>query len=99
MSYEEPTPKEDYQIPGIMARGYAWPTFCKDWEARLDALAGFEPRDDDVFVISYPKSGHHWSHEFLSMIINDKTDMPQSELDAWWIWMGWKCNLLLLLFR
>ena len=77
MSYEEPTPKEDYQIPGIMARGYAWPTFCKDWEARLDALAGFEPRDDDVFVISYPKSGHHWSHEFLSMIINEKTDMPQ----------------------
>ena len=63
--------------PGIMARGYAWPSFCKDWEARLDALAGFEPRDDDVFVISYPKSGHHWSHEFLSMIINEKTDMPQ----------------------
>ena len=59
------------------ARGCFWPPFCDDWEGRLDAIANFEPRDDDVFVISYPKSGHHWSHEFLTRIISGVNYYPK----------------------
>jgi len=65
-------------IPSIpVARGIPWPPFTADWESRLDAMADFEPRDDDVFVISYPKSGHHWSHEFLTRIISGINDYPK----------------------
>ena len=65
-----------------LARGIYWPDFRSDWDAHLDELAKFEPRKDDVFVISYPKCGHHWSHEFLSMIINGTTKMPKSKLQT-----------------
>ena len=58
-------------------RGLFWPPFCDDWDSRLDALAAFEPRDNDVFVVSYPKCGHHWSFEFLSMIISGQTELPE----------------------
>ena len=62
------------------ARGIFWPPFCQDWESRLDALATFEPREDDVFVVSYPKCGHHWSFEFLSMIINGNNELAKGSL-------------------
>ena len=59
------------------ARGRHWPPFHQDWDSQLDSLSGFEPRPDDIFVISYPKCGHHWSHEFLSMIISAGTNLPE----------------------
>ena len=73
-------------ISGFLAtqpfvRGCYWPPFCQDWASRLDDLTTFEPRADDVIVISYPKSGHHWSHEFLSMIIKGETTLPKGNFD------------------
>ena len=61
-------------------RGIYWPPFCDDWGARLDAISNFEPREDDVFVLSYPKSGHHWSHEFLTRIMSGINDYPKGSL-------------------
>ena len=82
-------------------RGFFWPPFCNDWNSRLDALAAFEPRDDDVFVVSYPKCGHHWSFEFLSMIISGQTELPEGTyggitqrgyiLRGFSLWWGWWC--------
>ena len=48
----------------------------------MEALANWEPRPDDVFVISFPKSGHHWSHDFLYMIINGDTNLPKGKSTA-----------------
>ncbi|XP_072050677.1 sulfotransferase 1E1-like [Amphiura filiformis] len=36
----------------------------------LDALKTWQLRHDDVFVITYPKSGTHWLFEIVSLIIN-----------------------------
>ena len=66
--------------------GIPWPSFCEDWESRLDVIGKFDPRPDDVFVVSYPKCGHHWSHEFLSMIIKGTLDNPKGE---WLTVSGW----------
>jgi len=59
--------------------GIPWPLFCDGagWDAKLKAIADFEPRPDDVIVISYPKCGHHWSHEFLHMIVHGTTEMAK----------------------
>ena len=64
--------------------GIHWPRFWTEdeWGLRLEALANWEPRPDDVFVISFPKSGHHWSHDFLSMIINGDTNLPNGKSTA-----------------
>ena len=78
---QTPTPVKipPHHIPlGNFARGYNWPPWG-NWESRLDSLVGFEPRSDDVFVISFPKCGHHWSHEFLTMIINGNTNIPEGD--------------------
>ncbi|KAJ8040251.1 Sulfotransferase 1C2 [Holothuria leucospilota] len=44
----------------------------------LDALQTFEVRDDDVYCVTYPKSGTHWIWEILQLIMADgdasKTD-------------------------
>jgi len=64
------------QLPTV--RGIPWPSFCDDWETRLDGILNFDPRPDDIFVISYPKCGHHWSYEFLSMIIQGELEIPKA---------------------
>ncbi|XP_071478846.1 sulfotransferase 1B1-like [Diadema antillarum] len=37
----------------------------------FEALQQWEPRDDDVYVVTYPKSGTHWIFEIASLIMND----------------------------
>lgn len=33
-------------------------------------VASFETRPDDVFVVAFGKSGHHWSYDFINMLLN-----------------------------
>jgi len=73
-----PPPPPPHSLPtGQFLRGVNWPGFTDDWETRLEALDNFEPREDDVFVVSFPKSGHHWSHDFLTMIIGGEAEPPK----------------------
>lgn len=32
-------------------------------------LANFKTRDEDVFVVAFAKSGHHWSYDFINMLL------------------------------
>ena len=74
-----PLPPSHYLPSGQFLRGINWPALTDDWETRLEALDRFEPREDDIFVISFPKCGNHWSHEFLSMIIHGDAEAPKGE--------------------
>ncbi|XP_022098306.1 sulfotransferase family cytosolic 1B member 1-like [Acanthaster planci] len=47
--------------------------------SNLEALKTFEVRDNDVFVITYPKSGTHWMGEILHFILHEgKGDFDRS---------------------
>ncbi|XP_051011646.1 sulfotransferase 6B1-like [Acomys russatus] len=39
-------------------------------EELLDSLDSFEAREDDIFLVSYPKSGTHWVAEIIENIPN-----------------------------
>ena len=60
-----------------MAAERQWPPFRKNWLEFLEAVKDFPVRSSDIFVISSPKSGHHWSYEFLSMMLSG------AELSSW----------------
>ena len=64
------------------ARGLYWPPWptVSNWEANLERLANFEPRDEDIFVISYPKCGQSWMNEILSMILHGKSELVAGEI-------------------
>ncbi|KAI3380494.1 hypothetical protein SNEBB_011092 [Seison nebaliae] len=47
--------------------GYKWETILSDIENK------WIPREEDVWVITYPKCGHTWSFDFLSMLISGET--------------------------
>jgi hypothetical protein len=47
--------------------GIYFPMFIKN----LSLIKDIEIRPDDIFVISYPKSGTTWSHELAWLIVND----------------------------
>ncbi|XP_033100097.1 sulfotransferase family cytosolic 1B member 1-like [Anneissia japonica] len=51
--------------------------------ANLDAMATFEVRPDDIFLITYPKCGTHWSAEIINLILTagdpDKIDHTRQE--------------------
>ncbi|XP_071954183.1 uncharacterized protein [Antedon mediterranea] len=49
----------------------------------LDAMATFEVRPDDIFLVTYAKCGTHWSYEIINLILNggdpDKIDRTCQE--------------------
>ena len=54
-------------------------------EDRLDELAKFPLREDDLFIVTYPKSGTTWTQQIVKMIkmraIDD--DIPISHYIPW----------------
>ncbi|XP_013414837.1 sulfotransferase 1C4 [Lingula anatina] len=61
-------------------RGHLWPTMelwpkGYDWNKWFEELDNnFAARPDDLYIASFPKSGHHWSFEFINMIYNGNAD-------------------------
>ena len=48
-------------------------------------LANFKTRDDDVFVVSYAKSGHHWSYDFINMLLRGNLELDNVVKEAFFI--------------
>ncbi|XP_078614180.1 sulfotransferase 2B1-like [Branchiostoma floridae x Branchiostoma japonicum] len=52
-------------------QGIRFPTAIVQEES-LDAMKTFEIRDDDVVIVSYPKSGINWMFEVVRKILGGK---------------------------
>lgn len=67
------TDKDGYKHWIIEYDGLILPSF-KDLEGILSELPSMPIRDDDVLLLSFPKSGTHWCWEILNMVINGSTE-------------------------
>ncbi|XP_076305756.1 sulfotransferase 1B1-like isoform X2 [Tachypleus tridentatus] len=63
-AYVRSIPKSQF-YRNVLLQGYFVPPSI------LQGLADFEVRPDDVFIITYPKSGTTWTEEIVSLIFND----------------------------
>ena len=43
-------------------------------QQRIDELASFEHHSDDIFVVSYPKSGMTWTQQIVKLILSNGVD-------------------------
>lgn len=50
---------------GVLLQGYMVPSSI------LRGLDDFEIREDDIFIVTYPKSGTTWTEEIVSLVMND----------------------------
>ncbi|XP_071955668.1 sulfotransferase 1B1-like [Antedon mediterranea] len=47
--------------------GFKWPPLVRD--TNPEQIANFKVREDDVFVLTYPKAGTHWAQELVRNIL------------------------------
>jgi len=77
--------KDGIQLAGKfkMDDGFIAPCFphmsSKNFEKVLERIINFKTRPDDIFVVSYPKCGHHFLHEILNMLL---TGEPKLHKDS-----------------
>ena len=55
-------------------------------ENRLQVLADFPLRADDVFIVTYPKSGTTWTQQIVKLIKNNGVD-DDVQLDSTIPWL------------
>ena len=49
-------------------------------QQNVDELANFELRSDDLFVVSYPKTGTTWTQQIVKLILSNGVDDGVPEL-------------------
>ncbi|KAG8191544.1 hypothetical protein JTE90_019608 [Oedothorax gibbosus] len=54
-------------IPVNYFGGYPIPTFFL--AENVQSIIDYKPRDDDIFIVTYPKCGTTWSHHMLALIL------------------------------
>ena len=48
-------------------------------------LANFRTREDDVYVVAFAKSGHHWSYDFINMILRGNLELDNVIKEAYFV--------------
>lgn len=66
------------KIDGIRMPCFTW--LDEDlWRTSLKRMTEFEVRPDDVVVVSYPKCGHHFLHEVLTMLMTGELKLNKEQ--------------------
>uniref|UniRef100_T1IQT7 Sulfotransferase domain-containing protein n=1 Tax=Strigamia maritima TaxID=126957 RepID=T1IQT7_STRMM len=72
--------EHDFDQPPKLCRVLKYDVVLPSSYNRLKArLSTFEPRDDDIWVVTFPKSGTTWTQEIVSFIIN-RCDMDKNRV-------------------
>ncbi|CAH1779252.1 unnamed protein product [Owenia fusiformis] len=79
--------------------GILWPNFwpklhmvgledSTTWAEWLEEASHFKVRPDDIFINSYPKSGHHWTYEIISRLTagSGGRNTTTNKMDAFFEW-------------
>ncbi|KAK2819459.1 hypothetical protein Q7C36_021105 [Tachysurus vachellii] len=78
----------------LSCRGYVFPHFNKDGFTQFtDSVKTFQIRDDDVYVITFPKSGTVWTQRIITLLYEDEFPeaVEQSSYDRMpWLEFPWK---------
>ena len=64
--------KTDFSMPMNVIDGIPFPPFVR--HKRIEELKQWIPRPDDVYIVSYPKSGSTWLRHIVKLIKNNGID-------------------------
>jgi len=66
------TDKNGHSFPVVKLNGRYFPAFGED---RIRTIPDISIREGDVILCGYPKTGCHWVHEILHMLVNGKAEL------------------------
>ncbi|XP_069124988.1 sulfotransferase 1B1-like [Argopecten irradians] len=70
----------DKSLDHKVFEGNKFPNICPGNVAdHLEKIKDMECRHDDVFIMSYPRSGTHWLREIVSMLMKGKAEYIQND--------------------
>ncbi|GCB81053.1 hypothetical protein scyTo_0022453 [Scyliorhinus torazame] len=67
----------------LLHRGILWPNLVHSQESLTFAREEFQVRDQDVFIVTYPKSGTTWMQEIIPLVYSNGDPTPVQTIPNW----------------
>ncbi|XP_061167008.1 sulfotransferase 2A8-like [Saccostrea echinata] len=76
------TTKQKLSVDGLLFPAFSSFQTLNDARKRIADIVNLPTRKDDVFVIGYPKSGHHWLNEIVPRLQHSCLDTSHKLVDT-----------------